>query len=146
MTFLFIPTTATFCLECAICKMLRCKKSHRHNLSLFPGIKLMSKHLLSSLTFQCGPHSKEGGGGGGCFSKLSHSQIAWFIFASICFVPSTLLLLFRSRAYQYISSKVRSLSSGIVYSSKYSSLLTSDQATLFPFFFSGCPPILFITG
>lgn len=81
-----------------------------------------------------------------CFSKLSHSphsQITWcyvHIFASICFVPSTLLLLFRGRVYQSICSKVRSLSGGSVYSSKYSTLLTCDQVALFPYFFGSCPP------
>ena len=53
MTFLFIPITATFCLECAICKMLRCKKAHRHNLSLFPGINV--KALIKFFDFSVWP-------------------------------------------------------------------------------------------
>ena len=53
MTFLFIPITATFCLVCAICKMLRCKKAHRHNLSLFPGINV--KALIKFFDFSVWP-------------------------------------------------------------------------------------------
>ena len=53
MTLLFIPITATFSLECAICKMLRCKKSHRHNLSLLSGINV--KTLIKFFDFPVWP-------------------------------------------------------------------------------------------